>query len=85
MSSGAANGCGVNAQGIRRWDGFDLIKGVSCLAVVVIHYNFKGVFGEEVKAACRFAVPAFLMISGYFLHPYDGSDVRTDVIMRNLR
>lgn len=73
-----------NVHGFRRWDGFDLLKGVSCLAVVLIHYNFKGVFGEEVKAACRFAVPAFLMISGYFLHSYDGGDVRTDVIMRKV-
>lgn len=84
MNEGESAVFGRNAQGFRRWEGFDLLKGVSCLAVVLIHYNFKGAFGEEVKAACRFAVPAFLMIFGYFLHPYDGGDMRTDVIMRKV-
>ena len=67
-----------------REPGFDFVKAVACVAVVLIHYNFKGEFGAEVKAACRFAVPTFLMISGYFLHPYGGGDVRTDKIMRQI-
>lgn len=84
MNGSGACASARNASGFRRWDGFDLLKGVSCLAVVLIHYNFKGVFGEEIKAACRFAVPVFFMISGYFLHPYDGDEVRVDAIMRKV-
>lgn len=49
-----------------RWKSFDVLKGLSCIAVVLIHYNFSGDLGLYVKTFCRFAVPTFLIISGFF-------------------
>ncbi len=49
-----------------RWKSFDVLKGLSCIAVVLIHYNFSGDLGLSVKTFCRFAVPTFLIISGFF-------------------
>lgn len=54
-----------------RWDTLDCLKGISCLAVVFIHYNLSGgsipaQIGSAMKSACRFAVPIFLCISGFF-------------------
>ena len=49
---------------------FDLLKGIACLAVVVIHYSFTGSLekvGGYINAMCRFAVPVFLGISGFYL------------------
>ena len=46
---------------------FDILKGVSCIAVVLIHYGFKGSFGVAVNSLLRFAVPIFFGISGYYL------------------
>lgn len=54
----------------KRWNSFDIIKGAACIAVVLIHYQFTGVLtecGTAVKAMCRFAVPAFFGVSGFFL------------------
>lgn len=53
----------------KRWNSLDCLKGLSCLAVVLIHYNFPGNLGLAVKAACRFAVPVFFCVSGFFLAP----------------
>ena len=50
----------------KRQQSFDVMKGIACIAVVFIHYNFLGELGQVVKACCRFAVPLFFMISGYF-------------------
>lgn len=57
---------------LKRWDSLDCLKGVACIAVVLIHYNFSGgdipgSVGMAIKAICRFAVPIFLCISGFFL------------------
>lgn len=46
---------------------FDVLKGVACIAVVLIHYGFKGTFGVAVNSLLRFAVPIFFGISGYYL------------------
>lgn len=49
-----------------RYSSFDLLKAVSSIAVVFIHYNWDNQFGIALKTACRFAVPCFLFISGFF-------------------
>ena len=49
-----------------RWKSMDVLKGICCIAVLFIHFNFKGDAGLYVKTFCRFAVPTFLMISGFF-------------------
>lgn len=51
---------------MNRQNGLDFVKGLACIAVVLIHYNFPGNLGIAVRAFCRFAVPFFLCVSGYF-------------------
>lgn len=50
-----------------RNDCIDTIKGLACIAVVLIHYNWSNDFGVFVKAISRFAVPFFFFVSGYYL------------------
>lgn len=45
---------------------FDFIKGVACICVVFQHINFPETFGTIIDHLCNFAVPIFLMISGYY-------------------
>ena len=49
-----------------RWDSIDFIKGLACIAVVLIHVNFPWPLGNPVKVCSRFAVPLFLVVSGFF-------------------
>lgn len=50
----------------QRWNSFDVLKGLACIAVVFIHFNFDGNLGLIVKACCRFGVPVFFITSGFF-------------------
>lgn len=45
----------------------DVAKAFACIGVVIMHCSFPGVFGKFVAYLFKFAVPLFLMISGYFL------------------
>ena len=54
---------------MRKNDSFYLLKGFGCIAVVFIHVTFPGRWGEVVKHLASFAVPVFLMISGWFANP----------------
>lgn len=51
----------------KRLKSFDCLKGLACIAVVFIHFNFEGNLGLAVKSFCRFGVPVFFCISGFFL------------------
>ena len=51
---------------------FDLLKGIGCISVVFIHVLFPGRFGRVVLKLAEFAVPSFLMISGYFAFECNG-------------
>ena len=51
----------------KRLKSFDCLKGLACIGVVFIHFNFEGNLGLAVKAFCRFSVPVFFCISGFFL------------------
>lgn len=51
----------------KRLKSFDCLKGLACIGVVFIHFNFEGNLGLAVKAFCRFGVPVFFCISGFFL------------------
>lgn len=44
----------------------DTIKGLSCIAVVLIHFNFPDIMGVCFKPLCTFAVPYFFFVSGFF-------------------
>ena len=48
------------------------MKGIACVAVILIHVNFPGELRIFVKTVCRFAVPVFFMISGFFFVDSDG-------------
>lgn len=49
-----------------RYQSFDFLKGIACVAVVLIHFVFPGSFGTFIKMTSRFAVPIFFLISGFF-------------------
>lgn len=47
---------------------FDFLKGISCIFVVFLHSRFPGAAGDIIIYVCRFPVPLFFMISGYFCY-----------------
>lgn len=44
----------------------DFIKGIACVAVVFMHCEFPGILGTVVQTICRFCVPLFFMVSGFY-------------------
>lgn len=44
----------------------DCIKGIGCILVVFMHIPFPGFFGEIVHETGQFAVPIFIMTSGFY-------------------
>jgi fucose 4-O-acetylase-like acetyltransferase len=52
-------------EGKRNW-GFDYLKGISCIVVVLLHCPLPGIVGDMVIYAFRFSVPIFFLISGYY-------------------
>jgi len=51
-----------------------ILKLISACFVVFIHIRFPGSFGDGIHCVARFAVPVFLLISGYYSY---GADVDT--------
>ncbi len=51
----------------KRWESIDFIKGIACIAIVLIHFNFPGEWGVMIKSTCKFAVPVFFFTSGFFV------------------
>lgn len=49
-----------------RYSGLDILKALSAFAVVCIHTGSLPVCGGSQIALCRFAVPIFFMITGFF-------------------
>lgn len=62
----------------------DTIKGIACIAVVLIHYNWWGDLGICIKAISRCAVPYFFFVSGYYL-PDRNLEIRKDGVRRKIR
>ena len=54
----------------------NLLKGIACLAVVCIHVLFPGKAGLIIKYIARFAVPVFLMITGYYAFGASSETIR---------
>ena len=50
----------------QRWTCIDILKCLAALAVVEIHKPLKVQSGAELLILCRFAVPVFFMITGFF-------------------
>ena len=44
----------------------EAIRGAACILVVFCHFDIKGVIGTYIVAIARFAVPFFLILSGYY-------------------
>lgn len=66
MESQCAHDVPNNRPAKIRWDSIDYLKGLACLAVVFLHVHFPRPMEWPVVAACRFAVPLFLVVSGFF-------------------
>ena len=58
----------------KRNKSLNFFKGLGCLGVVLIHVKFPNIFGEIVSLLSQFAVPIFIMTSGYFIY---NSDLKT--------
>lgn len=67
----------------RRWSAMDALKGFACLAVVIIHYHPKGAGGDLMNAVCKFAVPLFFCVSGFFL-PDASGELPYDRVIRKI-
>lgn len=50
----------------RRWTCIDILKCLAAIAVVEIHKPLEIQGGDEFLILCRFAVPVFFMITGFF-------------------
>ena len=50
----------------RRWTCIDILKCLAAIAVVEIHKPLEIQGGDEFLIMCRFAVPVFFMITGFF-------------------
>ena len=59
----------------------DLLRFISCLFVVLIHCPLPGILGTAIIAFGRYAVPLFLMISGWYLFSHD----RNIVLKRSIK
>lgn len=46
----------------------NLIKAIAAISVILIHIKFPGEKGLMVVTLCRFAVPFFFMVSGYYAY-----------------
>lgn len=51
------------------------LKGLACIGVVLMHCNFPGLLGKVLLYFFKFSVPAFFMISGYFLFPSSNNQI----------
>lgn len=50
----------------RRWTCIDILKCLAAIAVIEIHKPLEIQGGDEFLILCRFAVPVFFMITGFF-------------------
>lgn len=62
----------------------DFFKGISCIAVILIHCRFPGAVGGVFRAIARFAVPYFFSATGYYLYN-TANDVNIQKLKHRLR
>jgi len=51
---------------MRNWR-FDYLKGICCIVVILSHCPAPGIVGDAIIYGCKFAVPIFFMITGYYM------------------
>ena len=61
---------------MRRNDCLDLIKCIACIGIVFIHVTFPGQFGQNLAVMFHWAVPFFIMVSGYYAFGCDETVVK---------
>ena len=66
----------------RRNVSLDILRGVSCIFVILIHYPFPGMWGAQIKSICRTAIPFFFMLSGYYTNKIDSLNIREEIVKR---
>lgn len=54
----------------------DSMKGIACLMIVFRHVELPGVCGEIMYAMARFAVPLFMLTTGYFTYNVDNAVIK---------
>ena len=54
----------------------DSMKGIACLMIVFRHVELPGVCGEIMYALARFAVPLFMLTTGYFTYNVDNAVIK---------
>ena len=53
---------------MQRYNAIDCLKGISCIAVILIHFNFSGNYGIIANTLSKFSVPYFFFVSGFFFN-----------------
>ena len=71
-------------KSVNRNQCIDTIKGIACIAVVLIHYNWSGNVSEIIKTISRFAVPYFFFVSGYYLPNREG-EITSENLKRKIK
>lgn len=56
----------MNNESVLENNSINMLKGISCLIVVLLHCPIPGVWGEAIIYGIRFSVPVFFMITGYY-------------------
>ncbi len=64
----------------RRNSSLSFLKFLACISVVFIHVVFPGGLGEIIKNCSSWAVPVFLMISGYFSYQCNTQKIKGRVL-----
>lgn len=59
---------------MNRNSSIDTVRAIACAFVLFVHATFPNPFGLYVAAIARFAVPFFLMVSGYYAFKADEAD-----------
>lgn len=62
----------------------DLLKGFACIAVVLIHVQFPGTFGQLIVAYGRTGVALFFVIAGYYAY-YKSSNITIGKLKKRLK
>lgn len=66
----------------RRNYSLDVLRGIACIFVILIHYPFPGMPGGIIKSICRTAIPFFFMLSGYFTNKNDKKRTNAEIVRR---
>ncbi len=65
-----------------RNNSLDILRGIACIFVILIHYSFPGMGGALIKSICRTAIPFFFMLSGYYTNKNDKKSTHIEIVGR---